>query len=336
MTGDKLQVTSDPERRDRLQVTSDKFRKLNDHALHGFSTCHLSLVTCHGFALLVACHLSLVALLLVGCGRLKGQALAVVNGQAITEQDLDARLKKLTPAYRQALGGDRRRLLEEMVLEALLLQEARKRGLERDPQVQELLREAKRQILIGRLLEREGREQVQVSDEEIAARYEENKAQFMIPERWRVSHVLVNTEAQAKGAVERLGKGEPFEQVARELSQDPSKTKGGDIGYFSRGQLIPEFEEACVQLKVGQTSGVVKTSLGFHVIRLVDHQAAQQRPLADVKDQMVRELRSQRERARVDQFLSQLRKQAHVFIREDVASPAPSPSASSSSPTNQP
>lgn len=269
----------------------------------------------------------------VGCGPSGAKALAVVNGQPITEPELNARLAKLSPAYRRALGSDRRKLLEEMVLETLLLQEARKRGLDRDPQVQELLNEAKKQIMIGRLLEHEGRARVQVSDQEIAAYYGANKAQFTTPERWRASHVLVKTEAEAKAALERLGKGEPFDKVAGELSQDPSKARGGDIGYFSRGQLIPEFEEACAQLKVGQTSGIIKTSLGYHIISLTDHQLAQQQGLSDVKEQIAREIRSQHERAHVDQFVSQLRKQAHVFIRDDAVSPVREPAAPTASTT---
>ena len=83
-----------------------------------------------------------------GCGRQPGgKALAVVNGQPITEQDVTERLAKLSPAYRQALGNDRHRLLEEMVLEVLLLQEASRRGLDRDQEVRRLLLEARKQII---------------------------------------------------------------------------------------------------------------------------------------------------------------------------------------------
>lgn len=298
---------------------------------------------------LIANRLLLIALatllaVVEGCGRPGGKTLAVVNGQAIREQDLEQRFAKLSPAYRQALGGDRRRLLEEMVLEVLLLQEARKRGIDRDPEAQRLLREARRQILIGRLLEREGRERAQVTDGEIAAFYEQHKVQFAQPERWRASHILVKSEEQAKTVMDRLGRGEPFEQVAKELSQDPSKTRGGDIGFFSRGQLVPEFEEACVQLKVGQTSGIVQSPLGYHVIRLIDHQLAQQRGLSEVTEQITQELKSRHERARVDQFVSQLRKQAHVFIRDETLPRTPpvaeasdtEPAAATPAPATQP
>ena len=270
-----------------------------------------------------------------GCGRQPGgKALAVVNGQPITEQDVTERLAKLSPAYRQALGNDRHRLLEEMVLEVLLLQEASRRGLDRDQEVRRLLLEARKQIMIGRLLEREAREKTQVADQEIAEFYEANKEQFAQPERWRASQILVNTEEQAKQAMDRLGKGEPFEKVATEISQDPSKKRGGDIGFFSKGQLIPEFEEACMQLKVGQTSGIVKTSLGYHVIRLSDHQPAQQRGLSDVKEQIAQELKSRRERSRVDQFVSTIRKQAQVFIRDDSARSTPASSESAQAPAS--
>ncbi|MBI4313222.1 MAG: peptidyl-prolyl cis-trans isomerase [Candidatus Omnitrophica bacterium] len=263
--------------------------------------------------------LLIVSVALAGCGRPNDKVLAVVNGQTITDRDVQTRMSKLAPALRQALKSDRRRLLEEMVLEALLVQEARRRGLERDAQVQELLREAKKQILIGRLLEREGRQQVQVDDQQIAEFYEANKARFAVPERWRASHVLVPTEEKARAALDRLSKGESLEKVAGEMSEDASKSRGGDIGFFSKGQLIPEFEEASMQLKVGQTSGIVKTSLGYHIIQLTDHQPVQQKGLAETKEQIVQELKSQKERGAVDQFVGKLRKQAQIFIREDQA-----------------
>ncbi|MBI4227619.1 MAG: peptidylprolyl isomerase [Candidatus Omnitrophica bacterium] len=235
-------------------------------------------------------------------------------------------MKNLSPAARSAIGDDRRRLLEEMVLETVLFQEARKRGMDREPQVRELVAEARRQIMIGRLMEKEGEQSPPVTDQEIVEYYEQRKAQFAQPERWRASHILVSTEAQAKEALERLGKGERFERVAEALSQDTSKSKGGDLGYFSRGQLIPEFEEAATQLQVGQTSGVIKTSLGHHVISLTDHQAAQQRGLGDVRDQITQELKNRRARARSDQFVNELRKQARVFIRDNETPPsAPEP-----------
>lgn len=267
--------------------------------------------------------LGVTLLAVLGCSGGGGKTLAVVNGDVITEQDVSHRMTKLPASYRQALGGDRHRLLEEMVMETLLFQEARKRGLDRDPQVRELLVEAKRQIMIGRLMEQEGQRQGAVTDQDIAAYYEQNKAQFSQPERWRASQILVPTEAQAKQVLERLGKGESFDTVAQEVSQDPSKTKGGDLGYFSRGQLIPEFEEAVFQLRVGQTSGIVKTSLGYHVIYLVDHQPAQQRGLGDVKEQVAQDLQSRRQRSHADRFINELRKQAHVFIREDEARAKP-------------
>lgn len=252
-----------------------------------------------------------------GCGR--DTVLAVVNGQSITESDVSQRMAKMPASYRQALSGNRRRLLEEMVLETMLFQEARKRGLDRDVQVRELLSEAKRQIMVGRLLELEGQRQAQVTDQDITEYYEQNKAQFAQPERWRARQILVPTEAQAKDVLDRLGKGEPFEKVAEAVSQDPTKSKGGDLGYFNRGQLIPEFEEAARALQVGQTSGVIKTSLGYHVILLTDHQAAQQRGLNDVREQIVQELKSRHARAKSDRFVAELRKQAHVFIRDDEA-----------------
>ncbi len=270
--------------------------------------------------------LSLVVLIsiafLSGCGS-GGKVAAVVNGQVITEREIVQRMARLNPQYRSALGGDQKRLLEEMVMETVLLQEARRRGLEHDPEVDRLVKEARRQILLGRLLEtiRQSK-QVQVPDEDVKKIYEANKSNFMEPETFRASHILVADEETAKKAMERLKSGESFAKVAGELSTDPSsKTKGGDIGYFAKGQLIPEFEAACESLKPGELSGIVKTQLGYHIIQLTDKKSVHQRPLEEVQDQIRRQLGAQQQQRQVESSVQELRAKAQVQIKDSGAAP---------------
>ncbi len=271
-----------------------------------------------------------VALSSSGCS-FGGKVAAVVNGQVITQKEVEQRMARLNPAYRQALGGDSKRLLEEMIMETILIQEARRRGLERDVEVDKLVKEARRQILLGRLLEmiREGKGS-DLGDADVAKAYEENKKFYVEPETFRASHVLVATEQEAQQVIDRLKAGEDFVKVAQELSTDPTKTRGGDIGYFSKGQLIPEFEQACEKLQPGEISGVIKTQLGYHVIRLTERKAPRQLPLDEVKDQIRKQLATQQQQKQVETFIQQLRAKAQVQIK-DAANPVSKPA-----PANKP
>lgn len=273
-----------------------------------------------GTPLIASILLAVVAL--SGCGS-GGKVVAVVNGQVITVKDLDDRMSGMNPATRQALGNSRGRVLEQMVMEALLLQEARRRGLENDKEVKNLLREARRQILFGRLVEvLRAEKPVEVPEEEVARYYEENRSNFAQPDSTRASHILTNDEETAKKALARVKAGEPFAKVAEELSADPSRANGGDIGFFAKGQVIPEFEEACRKLKPGEVSDVVKSSLGYHVIQVTEKREARERTLDEVKDRIRRALEQRQQQQHLEQVVQGLRSKAQVLVRDKtLASP---------------
>lgn len=257
-----------------------------------------------------------------GCGQ-SGKVAAVVNGQVITTREIEERMARLNPTLRAAFGNDPRRLLDEMVLETILLQEARRKGLQRDPQVRELMEEANRQILVGRLLETfRGQQAASVAEEEVRKFYDRNPEAFTEPEALRASHILADSEEQAQAALERLKKGEPFEEVAKAVSKDPTSQRGGDLGFFSKGQVIPEFEEACRKLRVGERSGVVKTSLGHHIILLTERRSSRQLSLKEVEPQIRKQLSAQQQQRQVEEFIQGLRSKAQISIHEKSLSPA--------------
>lgn len=253
-----------------------------------------------------------------------GKVAAVVNGELITAQQLEQRMSRLNPSARSMINNDPKRLLQEMITETVLLQEARRRGLERDRQVRELLKEAKRQVLLGRLLEvlREGAP-VEVPAEEIAQFYKENEKRFVEPETFRASHILVSDEATAKKALERVKAGEPFAQVAQELSLDTTKKRGGDIGLFTRGQLFPEFEKACEELKPGEISPVVKTPLGYHLILLTERRASRQVPMEEVEGQIRQQITTDKRQKSLEGIIQEIRKKAQIQVRQPFAVSSP-------------
>ena len=122
-----------------------------------------------------------------------------------------------------------------------------------------------------------------VTEEEMKAVYDEEAAKLQQTERVRARHILVGTEQEAKDILVRLGKGEKFEEVAKQFSLDGSKDYGGDLGYFTAPEMVQEFSTATFALKVGETSKPVKTDFGWHIIRLDDRKQGAAQPFDQVK-----------------------------------------------------
>jgi peptidyl-prolyl cis-trans isomerase C len=123
----------------------------------------------------------------------------------------------------------------------------------------------------------------QVTEEEIRKVYEEESAKLQQTERVRARHILVGTEKEAQDIVARLAKGEKFEDLAKQFSLDGSKDYGGDLGYFTQPEMVPEFSKAAFALKAGETSQPVKTDFGWHIIRLEDRKQGAAQPYDQVK-----------------------------------------------------
>jgi len=150
--------------------------------------------------------------------------------------------------------------------------------------------------------------------EEIAKLYQAKGEEYNRPERVHARHLLrtvardaspqewERSRSEVEAAAERIASGEPFEEVAAEVSQDPgSRDRGGDLGFFARGQMVKAFEDAAFALAPGRMSGPVKTEFGFHLIRVEAHQEAMTRPLESVREDIARDLlrrEALRERAR--------------------------------------
>ena len=126
-----------------------------------------------------------------------------------------------------------------------------------------------------------------VTDDEVKARYEKEIAALPPQEEVHARHILVKTEDEAKAVIAALDGGKDFAELAKEKSSDPSKSEGGDLGYFKKGQMVPEFEAAAFGLEKGQyTKTPVKSQFGFHVIKVEDKRTAAPPPLEQVNTQV--------------------------------------------------
>jgi peptidyl-prolyl cis-trans isomerase C len=162
-----------------------------------------------------------------------------------------------------------------------------------------------------------------VTEADAKSFYEDNPQHFDQPEQVKASHVLSGkrgiTEAEYPAALEkiqaaqaRLNAGETFADVARDVSTCPSSAQGGDLGFFGKGQMDPAFEKAAFTLEVGETSEIVKTSFGYHIIKVTDKRAAGHEPFEEVKDQITQYLAQQKQQAFWTDYNETLRENATV------------------------
>lgn len=178
-----------------------------------------------------------------------------------------------------------------------------------------------------------------VTDADIAKFYEENKQEFEQPEQVKASHILFLTKpddseeasnaqlAKAKEAAAKAKKGEDFSGLAKELSEEPgAKESGGDLGFFSKDRMVPEFSEAAFQLKPGEISEPVRTQFGWHVIKVEEKKEAGTSSLEEVKPQLSAYLKQDKQRKAVGDLISKLRADAKIestLPAPDPASPIP-------------
>jgi parvulin-like peptidyl-prolyl isomerase len=133
---------------------------------------------------------------------------------------------------------------------------------------------------------------VELSDADVASYFEEHRSDYEQEEQVRASHILVKTQTEAEVVAENLRAGEDFAEAAQEYSIGPSASAGGDLGWFGRGDMVPAFEEAAFALGVGETSDVVQTEFGFHIIRVTGRKEATSPKLDEIFDQVRRDAES--------------------------------------------
>jgi len=258
----------------------------------------------------------------VGCAkRPKSEIVATINGKDITMTMVDEKIENLPKYYQAFAGGHKKEVVDEMIVEELLYDEAKRRKLDSDSEIKELINEATRKILISKVIENETRKSAPVSEDDVRAHYEENKDKYMVPETIRASHILTSTEEDAKAAQEELNAGSNFADTAKKYSKDLTKDRGGDLGYFNKGQMIPEFEKACFSLNIGDVSPIIKTRFGYHIIELTDRKPATYRKFEEVKNNIMSQLTKDSQRAKFDEFTNKLRSNAKIEIKEDLLVP---------------
>lgn len=235
------------------------------------------------------------------------QNVAIVNGKPVPMARLKALEQQAARSGRPVDEALRQQLREEAILREIFVQEAEKRGLRASPEVKGQIELATQTILIRELFADEQRRHP-ITDAELKAEYERIAA--TMGQEYRARHILVDSEDEAKAIIAELGKGARFEDLAKQRSKDPgSAANGGDLDWATPDMFVPEFSQAMVKLGKGEvTQTPVRSSFGWHVIRLDDTRQAQLPPFEDVKPQIEQQLQQRR----LAEFQQKLRDKAKV------------------------
>lgn len=265
--------------------------------------------------------LCVIFLALDGCAKRPApdeKVLAKVSNRVITLKDLNTKIAKVPTYYQGVVEKNKKRYLDESIIEMLFYEEAIRRGIDKDKETREVINEAKKKIIIAKFIKEEVEDRIKVSEKEMKLYYDEHKDDFKSPQLWRASHILVGTEQEAKDIRARLAKGENFEDLARQYSTDATASRGGDVGYFRMGQLVPEFENACARLNVGETGDILRTQFGYHIIKVTDKKEPTVEDFDKVKQAVESELKRRKRAELFDKLVMDLKKKYGVQIEEDV------------------
>jgi len=237
----------------------------------------------------------------------KGKAFATVNGQPISQTVYNAFISE-----QQAQGAPdspelKDAIKEELVRREILAQEAKKKGMDKTPNIQGQIELAKQAVLIRAYLS-EYVKANPISEAQLKAEYELIKTNLGSTE-YKSRHVLVEKEEDAKAIISKLEKGEKFSELAKQSKDPGSKDKGGDLGWSSPAAYVKPFGEALTKLKKGEyTKTPVKSDFGYHVIQLEDSRPATPPPFEQVKQQLQQRASQQQ----VENLVKELRGKAKV------------------------
>lgn len=182
----------------------------------------------------------------------------------------------------------------------------------------------KRDMAIKQLLDKEVDQKIKVTAEESKTFYDTNPQLFQQPERVKASHILIKVDegaseekkAEARKKIEeiqqKVKKGEDFAELAKTYSEGPSAPRGGDLDFFGRGEMVKPFEDAAFNLKPNETSDIVETRFGYHLIKVVDKQPAKTIAYADIKDRIDKHLKDQKLRTERQLYFDKLKKDAKI------------------------
>lgn len=300
------------------------------------------------------CLLTLLFAFQVGCSGKSESSIVAHFGDEVIQVDEFRRMYHMSGIDNDDLPArddkaelaQKRQVLDELITQRLLLDQARQQGIKIDvDRLQEYLKTMRHgyepkafkeqlehrgltvrdweqiqqeRFLITEWIRRTVMPTIRITAADVKAYYQDHREDFVTPERVRALQIVVPTRAEAEQIKERLAAGEDFATLAEKLSRGPESVQGGDLGYFARDETLPLFAETCFSLAVGETSDVVASDYGFHIFKVVDKQRQRKKSLAEVEGEIRERLRDERARKTTEKYVDALRKGLDIRINNKV------------------
>lgn len=230
---------------------------------------------------------------------MENKIVAKVLDRVITEDDLNEAIKRVPADKQQYLHTEqgREQLLDNLINFELFHKYGKELNLEEDPQFKEQFEALKKEVFVQFVIQKVMNEAV-VTDNEAEEYFNANRQVFDSPERVEAKHILVDSEEKALEVKKEIEAGLTFEEAAGKYSTCPSAQSGGSLGFFGKGQMVPEFEEAAFNLPIGKVSDPVKTQFGFHLVLVENKEEPKAAEFEQVKEIIKKRLIEQRQRYR--------------------------------------
>ncbi len=275
--------------------------------------------------ILPACFSFFAIFLVAGCGQNTSSpdspVIATVGDANITEQDYLKAISRVPEWAREKFNTNegKEQFLDEIIKRELVYAEAIKMRLNKSEEYVQMLEEFEQRTLVQLILKKEVEEKAKVDEAEAKAFYDQNAEKMMVGTQVKASHILVATEEEAASVKDRINKGASFEELAKSLSLDKGTAQnGGDLGYFGRGKMVPEFEQAVLSLKPGDISDPVRTRFGYHIIKLTDIQKGKQGTYEELKMSLLRNLTAEKQKKLVESYVDRQKGQSTIEKKTDV------------------
>ncbi|MCM8822014.1 MAG: peptidyl-prolyl cis-trans isomerase [Candidatus Omnitrophica bacterium] len=243
----------------------------------------------------------------------KSKVVLKIGKQNFTLNDFEENLSQMRINFANLNPDMKKRTLDQFVREKVFLTAARDADTKLTEEQKKNIERLKTMYIITNYVSTLLQEHP-VTDTELKAMYEKNPQQYQTPEKRKLRHIIVSDEAKAKEILEQLKKGASFEEIASNNNSDATKQRGGDLGWGQKGIYVKEFEDVAFALKKGETSGIVKTQFGYHIIRVDDITPCSQKSFAEVSQEIKRKL----EQERIMDFEQQLRNKYRVEVDYSV------------------
>lgn len=233
--------------------------------------------------------------------------LAVAAGHEITEKELNDLIKNYPPEQQIYMSSPqaKQQVLEQIIAFHLFHKMAVEEKITESKEYEEMIEKMKVE-LASHMAATSIIEGVRVEEAEEKAFYEENPDLFEAQAQVSAKHILVENEDSANVIAKEIADGLAFEEAAKKYSTCPSKEKGGDLGYFSKGQMVPEFEKAAFEGEIGKVIGPVQTQFGYHLIRVEDKKEGSVVPFEQVQDQIHQQLIQNKQKEVYDAKIKEL------------------------------